>query len=106
MKSLATLFLLMLAVGSVRGQIQVELKFKRLQYVAYEPVIATLKITNLAGRPVDLQDGNDQRWFGFEVTLAFGATAAHRAIHRYSCQLSGGKADMAALQNVRDPKRT
>src|SRR5260370_20708263 len=36
------------------AQIQVDLKFKRLQYIAYEPVVATLAITNLAGRDVDL----------------------------------------------------
>jgi len=60
--------LLVLLTGTARGQIQLELKFKRLQYVAYEPVIATLQITNLAGRAIDLQDDNGQRWFGFEVT--------------------------------------
>ncbi len=54
--------------ASAQAQIQVELKFKRLQYVAYEPVIATLSITNLAGRDVVLRDGGGQHWFGFEVT--------------------------------------
>src|SRR6266481_6993105 len=55
---------------AVRGeaQIQVELKFKRLQYIAYEPVVATLAITNLAGRDIELHDANGQSWFGFEVT--------------------------------------
>src|SRR5437016_13495976 len=55
---------------AVRGeaQIQVDLKFKRLQYIAYEPVIATLGITNLAGRDVDFHDADGQSWFGFEVT--------------------------------------
>ena len=51
-------------------QIQVDLKFKRLQYIAYEPVVATLAITNLAGRDVDLHDADGQSWFGFEVTDA------------------------------------
>ena len=50
------------------AQIQVELKFKRVQYVAYEPVIATVQITNLAGRNIELRDGNGQHWFGFEIT--------------------------------------
>src|SRR5437667_12115935 len=55
---------------AVRGeaQIQVDLKFKRLQYIAYEPVVATLAITNLAGRDVELRDTDGQSWFGFEVT--------------------------------------
>jgi hypothetical protein len=58
---------LVLAI-SAGAQLQVDLKFKRLQYIAYEPVIATMTITNLAGRDVLLRDDNDQRWYGFEVT--------------------------------------
>jgi len=53
--------------GNAFGQIQVELKLPRLQYIAYEPVVANLTITNLAGRDVDLRDSNGQAWFGFEV---------------------------------------
>src|SRR5947207_10193317 len=55
-----------------KAQIQVDLKFKRLQYIAYEPVVATLAITNLAGRDVDLHDADGQSWFGFEVTGSEG----------------------------------
>ena len=54
------------------GQIQVELKFPRLQFIAYEPVYATIGITNLAGRDVDLEDADGQNWFGFEVTGSEG----------------------------------
>src|SRR5438552_14672167 len=54
------------------AQIQVDLKFKRLQYIAYEPVVATLAITNLAGRDVELHDTDGQSWFGFEVTGSEG----------------------------------
>src|SRR5437870_12970409 len=50
------------------AQIQVDLKFKRLQYIAYEPVVATVAITNLAGRDIDLHDAHGQSWLGFEVT--------------------------------------
>lgn len=67
MRTLASLILFVLFASTAHGQIQVELKFKRLQYVAYEPVIATLKITNLAGREIELHDENGQPWFGFEV---------------------------------------
>lgn len=65
-KSVAFCFLLI--ASSVVGQIQVDLKFPRLQFIAYEPVIATVGITNLAGRDVDLHDISGQPWFGFEVT--------------------------------------
>ena len=54
--------------AAASGQIQVELKFKRLQYIAYEPVVATLGITNLAGRDIELHDSDSQSWLGFEVT--------------------------------------
>ena len=54
--------------ATAHGQIQVDLKFKRLQYIAYEPVVATLGITNLAGRDIDLRDADGQSWLGFEIT--------------------------------------
>ncbi len=62
------LALICVFASAAEAQIQVELKFKRLQYIAHEPVYATVKITNLAGRDVDLRDQDGQRWFGFEVT--------------------------------------
>ena len=57
----------MLATAT-EGQIQVDLKFKRLQYIAYEPVVATVAITNLAGRDIELRDADGQLWLGFELT--------------------------------------
>jgi hypothetical protein len=55
-------------VGAANAQIQVQLKFNRLQYIAYEPLIATVTITNRAGRDIDLRDEGGQQWFGFEVS--------------------------------------
>ena len=66
-RALPFVCLLFFAVRA-EAQIQVELKFKRLQYIAYEPVVAMIRITNLAGRDVDLRDADGQSWFGFEVT--------------------------------------
>src|SRR4029077_10483368 len=45
------LFVFAFAVAA-EAQVQVDLKFKRLQYIAYEPVVATVAITNLAGRDI------------------------------------------------------
>jgi hypothetical protein len=59
---------LVLLAGPALGQIQIDLKFTRLQYIAYEPVVAHLVITNLAGRDINLRDEDGQNWFGFEVT--------------------------------------
>ena len=45
-------FCIFLYAAAAEAQVQVDLKFKRLQYIAYEPVVATLAITNLAGRDI------------------------------------------------------
>src|SRR5207253_6113416 len=68
MKLRWTLVCLCFVASTAVAQIQVELRFPRLQYIAYEPVVANLVITNLAGRDVDFRDADGQLWFGFEVT--------------------------------------
>jgi hypothetical protein len=72
MKLIVHLAALLFLATATQAQIQVELKFQRLQYIAHEPIVATLKIANLAGRDVDLHDENGQHWFGFEVTAGEG----------------------------------
>ena len=79
MRLLAFLLIGLALAATAQAQIQVELKFSRLQYVAYEPVIATVKITNLAGRDIDLRDEAGQRWFGFEITANEGRYLAPTA---------------------------
>ena len=59
--------LLFVLVTAAEAQIQVDLKFKRLQYIAYEPVVANVAITNLAGRDIELHDADGQSWLGFEI---------------------------------------
>jgi len=68
MRSRWCLLCLSFVASSAVAQIQVELKLPRLQYIAYEPVVADLTVTNLAGRDVDLRDAGSQPWFGFEVS--------------------------------------
>src|SRR4029450_5362820 len=98
-----------LSVVSGEAQIQVDLKFKRLQYIAYEPVMATLGITNLAGRDVELHDADGQAWFGFEVTGSEGQLIARTATDSTQPPLkieAGQKVtqriDLAALYSVHD----
>jgi hypothetical protein len=67
---------LLLAAATAQAQVQVELKFKRLQYIAHEPVIATIKVANLSGRDIDLRDDNGQQWFGFEINAGEGRLLA------------------------------
>jgi len=54
--------------AAAEAQVQVDLKFKRLQYIAHEPVVATIAITNPAGRDIELRDADGQSWLGFEIT--------------------------------------
>ena len=61
-------FCIFLSAAAAEAQVQVDLKFKRLQYIAYEPVVATVAITNLAGRNIELHDADRQSWLGFEIT--------------------------------------
>lgn len=68
MRNIAAFFAFSFVVGAANAQIQVQLKFNRLQYIAYEPLIATVTITNRAGRDIDLREDGGQSWFGFEVT--------------------------------------
>src|SRR5207244_1571204 len=53
-------------------QIPGNVKVKRFQYDAYKPVVATIAITNLAGRDIELHDADGQSWLGFEVTGSEG----------------------------------
>ncbi len=72
MRQLLLIAAAILLASNAQAQIQVELKFKRVQYIAYEPVIATVDITNLAGREIELRDEGGERWFGFEITAGEG----------------------------------
>ena len=74
---IATLFLLSgFVAGATNAQIQVQLKFSRLQYIAYEPLMANVTITNRAGRDIDLHDDGSQHWFEFEITGSDGQSIA------------------------------
>ncbi|MEY2541244.1 MAG: hypothetical protein QOI22_846 [Verrucomicrobiota bacterium] len=83
--SVACFFLL---AASALAQIQVELKLPRLQYIAHEPVVAKLSVTNLAGRDVDLRDADGRTWFGFEITGSAGQPIAPLAANKSETALS------------------
>src|SRR3954466_752066 len=83
---------LLMAV-SAQAQIQLDLKLARLQYIAYEPVVATVGITNLAGRDVELRDNGEQMWFGFEITGSEGQpiAATRNKLTQPPIQIEAGK---------------
>ena len=65
-------FMLLLSGSPVSAQVRVELEFARRLYVVYEPLIATVTITNLTGRDLELHDEGGKKWFGFEITSLGG----------------------------------
>jgi hypothetical protein len=98
-----------LFAAGAQAQIQVDLKFKRLQYIAHEPVMVTLGITNLAGRAIDLHDTDGQSWVGFEVTGSEGQPIAPLATDNAQAPLKietgqrvTQRIDLAALYPVHD----
>ena len=76
MRSTALFICILVMATRASAQIQVDIKLRRLNYIAHEPVVATIGITNLAGRDVDLRDADGEAWFGFEVTGKEGQPVA------------------------------
>jgi hypothetical protein len=56
----------------LHSQILVDLSIKRVLYIAYEPLLATVRITNLSGNPLLLADVEGKKWFGFQVETLDG----------------------------------
>jgi hypothetical protein len=61
--ALGVLFL----AGHAMAQIQVGLSAKRDLFVAYEPLLVTVSITNNSGHDIDLADTPTQKWFSFQI---------------------------------------
>jgi hypothetical protein len=66
------LLLGILAAENCTAQIKVDLSFKRKLYVLYEPVVAVVSIENLSGRPLLLDNSEENRWFGFTIETEDG----------------------------------
>ena len=62
------LLLLALAVPPVRAQLDVSLATERTNYVAYEPIIVTVTVTNTSGNDVVLGGPANGSWLNFLVT--------------------------------------
>jgi hypothetical protein len=60
------------AALTAHGQIAVDLNIKRHAFIRYEPLLATVSITNLSGRDLRLED-IDNQWFGFQINGTDGS---------------------------------
>ena len=70
---LAALFLLgFFPILSLKAQVLVDLSIKRTIYIAYEPLLATVRITNLSGNRLLLADVEGKKWFGFDIETLDG----------------------------------
>jgi hypothetical protein len=58
------------ALSTAHAQISVQLSLKEHLYIAHEPVIATVNVTNNTGRDVALADTPQYQWFSFRITGA------------------------------------
>ena len=79
--ALLTACLAFAAVLPLHAQLRVEININRRLFIAYEPVVATVSITNLAGRDVLLQDAEGQKWFSFSITNPEESPVAPRDMH-------------------------
>ena len=59
-------------LGTTSAQITVDLSIKRTIFVAYEPLLATVRITNLTGNRLLLADVEGKKWFGFQIETLDG----------------------------------
>jgi hypothetical protein len=64
----------LLAMMSHRApaQVTVDLSIKRNLYVAYEPLLATVRVSNLSGNRLLLADVEGKKWFGFQIETLDG----------------------------------
>src|SRR5207253_11350957 len=106
---IAALFLLFgFVAGAANAQIQVQLKFSRLQYIAFEPLLATVTITSRAGRDIDLNNNAGERWFGFESpgsdgqSIAADSSQKMEPLHIEAGQTVTEKINIASLYPIQD----
>jgi hypothetical protein len=67
------LALLCAVAPALHAQINVSLDIPRHLYICYEPIVATVTITNLTGRDLTLTDKAPDKWFSFEIFNSQGS---------------------------------
>lgn len=67
MKYLRLLLCFLCLATAAQAQINVSISIKQRFHLLYEPVIATVNVTNQTGREITLSDSPQYQWFGFRV---------------------------------------
>lgn len=60
------------ARSTALAQLEMTLTFSRHAYIVYEPIVATVTITNYAGRDIVLEDAPNKPWLNMEVSTLDG----------------------------------
>jgi hypothetical protein len=68
MKKALLLLALCALLTPAYGQLAVNLSVKRRMHMLYEPVLASVTITNNSGRDIMLDDSDEGPWFSFTIT--------------------------------------
>ncbi len=76
--SLRISLLLMFVMGTASAQISTSLRLNKSQYVAGEPVVAVLTITNHAGRELVFHGDGRRNWLDFNVRSRNGGPVSGR----------------------------
>lgn len=61
-----------LAAPAAHAQIELNLQVGRRSYILYESIVATITITNNAGRDLTFEDSGTKQWFNMEVSTLDG----------------------------------
>lgn len=57
---------------SAYAQVQVDISMKRNLFIAYEPILVTVTVTNLSGNDLLLADSGHNKWFGLQLETLDG----------------------------------
>jgi hypothetical protein len=98
---LAACVVALVLIGAPRAsaQVLVTLEMNKKVYVAYEPILATVTVSNRAGRDIILGDHHGQSWLSFQVSSIGGETILpYRGAPRVEPKvLSAGKSVREAI---------
>lgn len=109
---LATTLLSLFLGGSLGAQVRVSLKMQKAEYVAHEQVLATVTITNYAGKDLFLHSEGRLSWLDFAVKnqrgvplSSFRRTAGFRAAKLPAGQSISKTIDLNSIYSVSDMGR-
>jgi hypothetical protein len=81
--SFRILILIWAFAGAAQAQLSTSLRLNKKQYLAGEPVIAVVTITNHAGQPLDLASDSRIQWLDFLIKDRFGEPATPKGRNKF-----------------------